>query len=119
MRSRIASPTIPARICRSASCTEIGDFTDLRTAIGMLAKAGVSFVALNPLHAIPNRQPYNTSPYLPQCIMYRNFIYLDVERVGGWRDAGSFAHEIEALRASEFVEYERVAQLKLSALRAV
>ena len=28
-------------------------------------------------------------------------------------------HEIEALRASEFVEYERVAQLKLSALRAV
>lgn len=104
---------------RSARNWGCGDFTDLRTAIGMLAKAGVSFVALNPLHAIPNRQPYNTSPYLPQCIMYRNFIYLDVERVGGWRDAGSFAHEIEALRASEFVEYERVAQLKLSALRAV
>ena len=38
-----------------------------------------SFVALNPLHAIHNRRPFNTSPYLPNCIFYQNFLYLDVE----------------------------------------
>ena len=100
-----------------------GDFTDLRAAIDALAPAGVQFFALNPLHAIPNRQPYNTSPYLPQCSFYRNFIYLDVERVGS--DVGQAAlpatdpREIEALRAAEFVEYERVAALKLGALRSI
>ena len=34
---------------------------------------------MNPLHAIHNRRPFNTSPYLPNCIFYQNFIYLDVE----------------------------------------
>ena len=68
-----------------------GDFTDLRALIDALAPSGIDFIALNPLHAIPNRQPYNTSPYLPQCSLYRNFIYLDVERAGaaGGRSARS------------------------------
>jgi hypothetical protein len=61
-----------------------GDFTDLRTVIDTLAPSGAAFVALNPLHAIPNRQPYNTSPYLPLCSLYRNYLYLDVERVPGY-----------------------------------
>ena len=38
-----------------------GDFTDLETLIDAFAPAGAAFVALNPLHAIANRQPYNTS----------------------------------------------------------
>jgi 4-alpha-glucanotransferase len=91
-----------------------GDFTDLRALIDALAPSGIDFIALNPLHAIPNRQPYNTSPYLPQCSLYRNFIYLDAERAGA---AAGDLDEMEALRASEFVEYERVAALKLRALR--
>ena len=66
--------------------------------------------------------PYNTSPYLPACTYYRNFIYLDPERIadfdGNERAAAVLrsrrvADEREALRASEHVEYERVARLKL------
>ena len=80
------------------------------------APAGVQFLALNPLHAIPNRQPYNTSPYLPQSSLHRNFIYLDVEKIGA---SHADAREIQALRESEFVEYERVAALKLGALQEI
>ncbi len=104
---------------RSARDWGCGDFTDLLTAIDSFARAGAAFIALNPLHAIPNRQPYNTSPYLPQCSLYRNFLYLDVERTGELALTDAERSEIEALRGSEFVEYERVAALKLGALHRV
>jgi 4-alpha-glucanotransferase len=104
---------------RSSRDWGCGDFTDLVAAIDSFARAGAAFIALNPLHAIPNRQPYNTSPYLPQCTLYRNFLYLDVERTGELTLTGDELNEIESLRASEFVEYERVAALKLSTLRRV
>ena len=59
-----------------------GDFTDLQHFTnGLTRHLGVAFVALNPLHSIPNRQPYNTSPYLPNCSFYRNGIYIDIERI--------------------------------------
>ena len=105
---------------RSARNWGAGDFTDLENfARWAAAETGAAFVALNPLHAIANRQPYNTSPYLPQSAFYRNFLYLDVERIpefaaSGWagRLRERAAPLIEELRASEFVEYERVARLK-------
>jgi 4-alpha-glucanotransferase len=104
---------------RSSRDWGCGDFTDLAMAIESFARAGAAFIALNPLHAIPNRQPYNTSPYLPLCTLYRNFLYLDVERTGAISLTSDEQREIEALRASEFVEYERVAALKLATLRRV
>src|SRR5208282_1828289 len=104
---------------RSSRDWGCGDFSTLLAAIDSFARAGAAFVALNPLHAIPNRQPYNTSPYLPQCSLYRNFLYLDVERTGPVTLTDAERQEIEALRASEFVEYERVSSLKLGALSRV
>jgi 4-alpha-glucanotransferase len=80
-----------------------------------------SFIALNPLHSIPNRQPYNTSPYLPNCSFYRNPLYIDVERIEDLRNcdlaqrllAGDRVRRlIQELRASEYVEYEKVWRLK-------
>ncbi len=107
---------------RSARNWGCGDFTDLHAIINVFAPAGAAFLGLNPLHAIANRQPYNTSPYLPECAFYRNFIYLDVERVGTNVAAmlnDAQRHEIESLRASLLVEYERVAQLKLAVLTEI
>ncbi len=102
-----------------------GDLRDLCEFVDWAAEAGFSLVALNPLHAIPNRQPFNTSPYLPQCSYYRNFLYLDVEALDEFRQpeiqaafhSAEVQQEIAALRESEFIEYERVAALKLTFLR--
>ena len=97
-----------------------GDLGDLRRLIDWAVRAlEVSFIALNPLHAIHNRQPYNTSPYLPLCSYYRNFLYLDVAAVPGAAPFLPPDAVLAPLRASEFVEYEQVAELKLSVLRKV
>ena len=104
-----------------------GDTTDLRGLIDWVAeRTGCRFVALNPLHAIANRQPYNTSPYLPNSIFYRNPIYLDIEAMPDFRSSERAAaliaspavqKEIAALRDAELVEYTRVYALKLRFLR--
>ncbi len=104
-----------------------GDFTDLEEIAGWIARdIGASFVGLNPLHAISNRQPFNTSPYLPASAFYKNPIYLDLDRIEdfrnsrraqAWVGAAGTRREMEALRASEFVEYERVYALKLRGLK--
>ena len=98
---------------RSSRNWGIGDFTDLIEAIDLFAASGAQFIALNPLHAIPNRAPYNTSPYLPECSFYRNFIYLDVEKVAPCHLSGS---GVESLRHAELVDYEQVARFKLKIL---
>lgn len=90
-----------------------GDFTDLANLVEWAAHNGLGFVALNPLHSIPNRQPYNTSPYLPTSILYRNILYLDVTQLGIGEPA-----EAAMLRSNENVEYEKVYKLKRKALRA-
>ncbi|MBI1896483.1 MAG: 4-alpha-glucanotransferase [Acidobacteria bacterium] len=104
-----------------------GDFTDLRSLIDWFAsEVAGSFIALNPLHAIPNRQPFNTSPYLPTCTFYRNALYLDVENIpdfaaSRWATrllAGSRVQcRLQSLRTAEHVEYEQVYELKLAFLR--
>jgi 4-alpha-glucanotransferase len=93
-----------------------GDFTDLEALVEWAARNELAFVALNPLHAIPNRQPYNASPYLPTSILYRNLLYLDVAAVEDWKGSQEPKSAAE-LRAAPLVEYERVYKLKRRALR--
>ena len=112
---------------RSARNWGCGDFGDLLEVVDWVAEdLGASFVALNPLHAIHNRRPFNTSPYLPNSSFYQNFLYLDVEsmedyagnrRALGLRQSPEVSAEIEALRGAPFVEYERVSALKLRFLK--
>jgi len=104
----------------------VGDFRDLRDLIDWAVPTlHVDFIALNPLHAIHNRRPYNTSPYLPNSIFYRNFLYLDVEAIPGFEgirdrfEEGETCAELGRLRASPTVEYEQVAALKRRALELI
>ena len=104
-----------------------GDTTDLNALTSWAsANLGASFIGLNPLHAIPNRQPYNTSPYLPNSSFYRNHIYLDLEASEDFQaspcakkllETPRVQRELAELRASKYVEYERVSRMKLRFLR--
>jgi 4-alpha-glucanotransferase len=106
-----------------------GDFSDLHGLIDWVVdELGGSFIALNPLHVIHNRFPYNSSPYLPLSIFYKNFIYTDIERVPEYKDcltarrafaSSAVQQEIAELRAAEYVEYERVSHLKKRFLKAL
>ncbi len=124
---RLAGVSVAVWGLRSPRNWGCGDFTDLFPAVDWVADSiGGSFLGLNPLHSIPNRQPFNTSPYLPNCTYYRNYLYLDVERIQDFQGSAlalrvfasaRIQQELEGLRNSEFVEYERVARWKLLFLR--
>jgi 4-alpha-glucanotransferase len=99
-----------------------GDFTDLQPLIDWAKReVGFSFIGLNPLHALHNRVPYNTSPYLPLSIYYKNLIYIDIEGVPEFRNSSSaqclfgsaaIQDKIRSLRSAELVQYEEVDRLK-------
>jgi 4-alpha-glucanotransferase len=124
---RLAGITLSLYGLRSARNWGCGDFRDLLDVVDWArTELRASFVGLNPLHAIHNRRPFNTSPYLPNSVFYQNFLYLDVEgiedyqqsrRAGERRVRAETCSEIEQLRAAPFVEYERVAALKLQFLK--
>jgi len=113
----------------SANTWGCGDFTTLRSVIHWAAtKLECSYIALNPLQAIHNRQPFNTSPYLPNSTLYRNLIYLDIDAIpemphSRWaqhlRASPRILANIAELNQSEFVEYEKVQTLKLGFLRCL
>jgi 4-alpha-glucanotransferase len=99
-----------------------GDFTDLKEIVQWAHnEIGFSFIGLNPLHALHNRAPYNTSPYLPLSIFYQNLIYVDIERVPEFEVSSCAQHllrsprvqgRIRELREAEFVDYFHVDRLK-------
>lgn len=99
-----------------------GDFTDLPGLCDWARnEIGFSFIGLNPLHALHNRTPYNTSPYLPLSIFYKNLIYIDIEAVPEFknspcaqtlRHSPRIAQEIRELGEAEFVAYQEVDRLK-------
>jgi len=112
---------------RSRTNWGIGDFTDLRRLTSWASRAlGVSFLGLNPLHVLHNREPYNISPYLPLSAYFRNPIYLDVEAIEDFKacpaaqrivQGEAFQAELASLRSAEQVCYEEVARMKLGILR--
>jgi 4-alpha-glucanotransferase len=114
---------------RSARNWGCGDFTDLRALTSWaFREIGFSFIGVNPLHALHNRAPYNTSPYLPLSMSYKNHIYIDIEAVPEFAgsscaralfDSPGVQRQIQELRESEFVQYSDVARLKRRFLKAL
>jgi 4-alpha-glucanotransferase len=103
----------------------IGDFTDLRNAVGVAAEAGADFVGTNPLHALFPARPEAASPYSPSNRAALNVLYIDVEAVDDFIDckaararvySPAFQSTLARLRALDHVDYGAVAGLKFEIL---
>lgn len=103
-----------------------GDFTDVAALCRWTAEElNASFVALNPLHIIANRLPFNASPYLPISTLFKNYLYIDIERVPDFQASPlarkAFASAavrdlIQKMREDDLVDYEKLARLKIGLL---
>ncbi|MEW6409369.1 MAG: 4-alpha-glucanotransferase [Nitrospirota bacterium] len=113
---------------RSSQNWGIGDFSDLENIVQWVAKnLKGSFVGINPLHTIPNQKPYGICPYAPVSRHYRNFIYIDIEKIPEIADSSealsllrssSFMEELRNLREVHLIDYGRVASLKRKMLES-
>jgi len=102
---------------RSTRNWGIGDFGDLRTIVKIAADSGASVVGLNPLHALFLDRPAMASPYAPNSRLFLNPLYIAVDAIDDGHDFPQLADEVAAVRGTDLVDYRRVAQLKVAALR--
>lgn len=105
----------------------IGDFTDLGAVAEWCGANGGDFVGLSPLHALLNRGA-DISPYSPVSRLFRNPIYIDVNRVPELEAApqvrdtlasSDFTAGLSALRDDPAVRYDEVTATKTLALGAL
>lgn len=103
----------------------IGDFTDLIGFVDIAARAGATYVGLNPLHAPHRSNPNAASPYAPTSRRFLNWLYIDVDAVPEAADPAvqaaiaepAFAHALGTLRNTTIVDYPGVARAKDNVLR--
>ncbi len=102
----------------------VGDFTDLGTLAEWAGAQGADFVGVNPLHALLDAGK-DISPYSPVSRLFRNVLYIDVERVPELAVAPHvadriasppFQAELAVLREDPRVQYERSLYLKIPVL---
>ncbi|HXV10335.1 MAG TPA: malto-oligosyltrehalose synthase [Burkholderiales bacterium] len=125
---RVWGPALQLYAVRSGHNWGIGDFTDLRNAVDIMARLGAGVVGLNPLHALFPHNPSHISPYSPSSRVYLNPLYIDVEAVPEFAACRAarertadpqFQARLRALRSAELVDYPGLAGAKLGVLRAV
>ena len=104
----------------------LGDLGDLAAALEALAPLGVDIVGINPLHALYLAEPSRASPYSPSSRCFANALYLNVEAIEDFGQCepvrrrvadDTFQQRLARLRASELVDYEGVAAVKLPVLK--
>ena len=98
---------------KSARNWGIGDFTDLKTLVGIAAAHGAAGIGLNPLHALFPDRPEQASPYAPNSRLFLNPLYIDVASIPEFSGSPS----LTPLRKTDLVDYPGVAHVKMEALR--
>ena len=99
----------------------VGDFTDLANLVDLCARQGANIIGLNPLNVLFHDFPENASPYSSISRLFLNPIYIDVEKVSGYKPeylAGKEA-ELEQLRAVENIDYTGVYNFKMQILQKI
>ncbi len=113
-------------LLRSERNWGIGDFTDLRKLVELVAQLGCDVVGLNPLHSMFVDNPEHASPYSPESRLLLNVFYIDIEAVPEFADSAetqqlvaseSFQRRLAECRAAPLVDYAGVGELKMPALK--
>ena len=101
---------------RSEQNWGIGDYADLVKLAGSLEHLGLSYLGLNPLHALSVTKPHLPSPYSPVSRHWYNPFYLSVEWIAEFQghtgDLPVTEAELGKLRNAEKVDYQKVYRLK-------
>jgi len=104
----------------------IGDFGDLAEIVKWVSDLKGGFVGINPLHLIPNTRTFGTSPYSPITKLYKNFIYLSIEKIPEVSESeeiqatlrsDSFQAKLRSLKRDKLIDYGKTASLKEEILR--
>lgn len=104
----------------------IGDFADLKDLVRWLGPIGAGFIGLNPLHALAPAAPEQASPYSASNRHFLNVLYISIPDVLEYSVCAAaqrkvvskrFTQALEALRASDKVDYREVAARKLGILQ--
>ncbi|MCR4300343.1 MAG: 4-alpha-glucanotransferase, partial [Sulfuricaulis sp.] len=118
---KVWGPAVQLYAVRSRRNWGIGDFTDLYQIVEDCSNAGASVIGLNPLHALFPHNPPHASPYSPSSRLFLNILYIDVEAIPEFAEceparqrvaAPGFQARLQALRATEAVDYPGVAAVK-------
>ncbi len=122
---RLWGPSVQLYALRSNDNWGIGDFSDLKRLLEIVAGQGASFVGLNPLHALFPHEPERASPYSPSSRNAMNVLYIDVTTVPDFPECRfaldlvnsvAFQQRLQALREPEIVNYQGVAAAKFEVL---
>ncbi len=122
---KVFGTTMQLYTLRSERNWGMGDFTDLKNFIIAAAPRGVDIVGLNPLHALFPANPLHFSPYSPSNRAFINVMYIDAEAVPEFAACDEaqqrvadteFQRGLAELRATNNVDYARVADYKLAVL---
>ncbi|MEF3169225.1 MAG: 4-alpha-glucanotransferase [Deltaproteobacteria bacterium] len=122
---KIFGPAVQLYAIRSRRNWGIGDFTDLKTLVGISADQGAGIVGINPITLLFPENPDHASPYSPSSRLFLNFLYLDVEAVADFGESAEaqdlvrspeFQARLATLRQEDFVDYQGVAGAKREVL---
>ena len=108
---------------RSRRSWGMGDLEDLREFSRWLSPLGGRLLLINPLHAVSPGLPQQASPYFPSSRLYRNPLYLRIEKVPGADLAGKEIAELRrsatALNKERLIDRDAVYRSKLAALERI
>ncbi|MBR6356327.1 MAG: 4-alpha-glucanotransferase [Alphaproteobacteria bacterium] len=97
----------------------VGDFTDLQNFALMCAKVGADVIGVNPLNVLFHDYPENASPYSSISRLFLNPIYIDVEKVAGYKPEYIDAATLDYVRQTTDIDYTAVYNLKMTALKKI
>lgn len=97
----------------------VGDFTDLQNFAQMCQSVGADVIGVNPLNVLFHDYPENASPYSSISRLFLNPIYIDVEKVVGYKPEYVDWQAVDALRQTTDIDYTAVYNLKMRVLHKI